>query len=144
MLRRGRGGGVNEMGYQSILKEQLSKRCAEKTQYSLRAFALHLGIEPAQLSRVLNGKQNIPSAAASSIADKLFKQERERQYFVSLVELATAKKPQAKERALKRVQKFAPSESPVQLQLDVMAVISEWYHFAILDLAALPEVDHAP
>jgi len=128
---------VIKTGYQDILKQELSKRCSQNQKYSLRAFSRYLDLQPAQLSRVLNGKQNISSAAANLIAEKLFKLERDREYFISLVELATARRSHAKERALQKIRKLAPSDSPVQLQLEVISVISDWYHFAILDLMAL-------
>jgi uncharacterized protein (TIGR02147 family) len=123
--------------YQDLLKEELTKRCTQNPNYSLRAFARFLEIEPAQLSRVLNGKQNISTTAASGVAERLYKSQREREYFIALVTYVTAKRASVKENALLTVRKLAPQESTVQIQLDALAVISDWYHFPMLDLTTL-------
>lgn len=128
---------MNNGSYQDILRNELARRCAENSNYSLRAFAKHLDVEPAQLSRVLNGKQNISPAMAQLIAEKLFKRGRDKDQFISLVELAVARNDRAKELALAKVRKLSPAEPALQLQLDTFTIISEWYHFAILDLVGL-------
>ena len=125
--------------YRDILKSELTQRCSKNASYSLRAFARHLSIEPAHLSRVLNGKKNLSPLTAKNIADILFKKEQEQHYFVSLVEYETAKKTEYKEKAFGRIQKYAPKDEAVQLQLEALKVLSDWYHVAILDAALLDE-----
>lgn len=128
-----------EQNYRSILKDELSKRCASNSHYSLRAFAKHLNLEPAHLSRVLNGKKNISSQTAKNISEILFIKEQDQNYFMSLVEYVTSKKQKDKERAFERIKKYAPQDESVQLQMEALKVLSEWYHVAILDAVFLNE-----
>ena len=127
------GGYVN---YQLLLKKELSERSANNKGYSLRAFARDLEIEPAQLSRVLKGKQNISVQSAQGIARKIFSTKKEQELFVALVALSLAKKPKQAEAAMNEVKKN--SQASKVLELSWIDVISDWYHVAIMDLLTLP------
>ena len=124
------------MNYQRLLKKELSERSAQNKGYSMRAFARDLEIEPAQLSRVLKGKQNISVQAAQSVARKLFDSKKEQELFVALVALSLAKKPRQAEAAMNEVKRNSVASKP--LELSWLDVISDWYHIAIMDLLTLP------
>jgi uncharacterized protein (TIGR02147 family) len=120
--------------YRQILKERFSERCAHNPQYSLRAFARDIKIAPAQLSLVLSGKKGLSAPKARQIAKALGLNENETQVFCSLVDSAHARSKAGKSAAQSRLAQLElPSES-VQLQLDAFRTVSDWYHFAILQL----------
>ena len=120
--------------YRDLLRSKLEQRCKSNAGYSLRAFARDLRLQASQLSRVLNGKQHLSIISATVIAETLFKNKRERDFFVGLVEFETSKKVEQKKRALEKLGTLESKVEFVNLQADVFNVISEWYHFAIMDL----------
>lgn len=134
--------------YRELLKGELSKRCEKRAGYSLRAFARDLGLDPAQLSRILSGKKNLSLLSAQSVSEKLFSASEDREVFVAAVELAIAKKPSLRDRALKKLSSLHSNASSMNeamtLSLESIKVISDWYHFAILDLTKVKGVAHTP
>lgn len=125
-----------ENDYRQILKGELEKRCAKNARYSLRAFARDLGMGSARLSEVLNGKGGMSREKAESIADTLAFGADEKEYFCNLVESAHARSPIKKELATARLAKFKHVEYG-SLEIDHFKVISDWYHFAILELTEI-------
>ena len=69
----------------TIMQDELDKRVAENDQYSMRAFALSLGLDPAYISRVLNNKQAISTTAAKQISRRLNLVEEDRVRFLESV-----------------------------------------------------------
>lgn len=123
--------------YRKLLKERLSERCANNPQYSLRAFARDIKLSSAQLSLVLSGKKGISSSSAERVAQALGLSERESVYFCTLVECEHARSKAAKSAAQARLAQLSIPEDSVQLQLDAFRAVSDWYHFAILQLMRL-------
>lgn len=135
--------------YRDLLKTELVNRTKTNPRYSLRAFARDLSIEPGQLSRVLNGKKNISQSVASYIANKMFDDVRKQEYFVTLVELATAKREDIKKNALNKLMDIGSTESlgaspAMRLELETFKAMSDWYHSAILCLTSLKEFQPQP
>jgi uncharacterized protein (TIGR02147 family) len=128
--------------YRQMLKNELEERCRKNQDYSLRAFAKALSLNPSQLSRVINGTQNLSLGMAQSVAERAFRSKRERLLFSAAVELAIARRPSLRQEALKKVSRWLDPESPANLSLEAMVVIAEWHHFAILDLVSLPQIPH--
>lgn len=133
-----------ENEYRHILREALVERCRENPQYSLRAFARDLELAPSQLSRVLNGRQNISVNSAKFIADKIFKDEIKKEQFLNLVEYSVAKKQSHKNRALQKIEESSSQDQVLKLQLEHMKFVADWYHLAILELLTLTEVPQKP
>jgi uncharacterized protein (TIGR02147 family) len=122
--------------YRTLLKEVFAERRLLESKYSLRAFARDLDIEPAQLSRVLKGTHNISLQAAQKIAPRIFKQKRRQNFFLDLVSVSLAKRPQDAAAALARIER---SQSlPSTLELSWIEVLSDWYNLALIDLISLP------
>jgi uncharacterized protein (TIGR02147 family) len=109
-----------------LLLEELQRRKTHNPRYSLRSFAKHLGISPGHLSSLISGKKSLTVRQASLIANRL--------------KLSPAKK----QKLLDAVAPVLQSQGTLdmrQLQEDEFALISEWYHLAILSLARLPKVN---
>ena len=92
------------------LQDELSRRMRVNERYSVRAFANHLGLDSSTVSQILAGKRSLSDKKIKNICEK--------------IGIAI------------------PNESNgavnfTTLDLDSFAVISDWYHFAILDLTLL-------
>lgn len=118
--------------YLKQLEHSFESRSKANPRYSLRAYARDLGVSVSRLSGVLNGKFGLSAEAARTIAQALGLEARSSALFVDSVESKHARSKKARELALTRLQ--AKSESFQSLSLDQFQIISDWQHFAILEL----------
>lgn len=118
--------------YRSYLRDVLANRCQNNPRYSLRAFARDLEISPSRLSEVLNGKYGLSKSAACEIAKKMGLNDYEQKYFADLVEANHGRAKNVRAEAQARIDAIATDYN--QLNLDSFKVISDWYHYAILEL----------
>ncbi len=105
--------------WQQILKDELDLRKGKNHSYSLRSFAKHLDLSPAQLSQVMSGKRTLTPKIAEQICKKLGFKDLEKEKFI-YSSLSVESENDA---------------VSTQLAHDEFALISDWYHFAILSLA---------
>ncbi len=113
---------MTQLDVQTLIRSELARRTARNPRYSLRAFAKASGISHTVLSLVMNGKRQLSRKAAIKLAD-----------FLALAPEARA--------ALISSRDVAGVPSPIeyqQISLDTFAVISDWYHYAILSLLDVP------
>ncbi len=113
-----------------VLQRHFADRMQKNPSYSLRAYARHLGLSPTVLSLVLSGKRALSRKALEKIAAKLELNPSEDELLQS--ELRARRKGSG---ALLDVAGAAEFR---QLTLDQFAVISDWWHFAILSLIDIP------
>jgi plasmid maintenance system antidote protein VapI len=111
--------------FQSLVSAELLKRKERNPSYSLRSFARQLRMSPAHLSNLLSGKRKLTLKQASKISDQLGLSpfEREQLLFGSDTNLSL-------------------SRNSIQariLENDQFALISDWYHFALLSLGETNE-----
>ncbi len=130
--------------YRSFLKATLAEKIQANPQFSLRAFAQHLGLSHAALSQVFKGTKNLSFERAVDIANKLKLGEQEKEYFCTLVQYESAKGPQAKSELLDKLNRIRPQQQVHHLSLDVFKVISEWYHLPILNMTYIQGFDFTP
>jgi uncharacterized protein (TIGR02147 family) len=127
-----------ETHYRDWLKQEFSDRCRRNSRYSLRAFARDLQFLPSRLSDVLNGKQGLSAKTASQLAQRLGLSPQETQKFVAMVEAEDARSGTKRALAQEQLEQMKTKPSPFQrLDDDVFAVISDWHHFALLELVSL-------
>lgn len=124
------------MDYRSILKAELAKRCGANPRYSQRAFARDLDLSPSRLSEILSRRYGLSRVAAQGIAKRIGLAKEECRRFLDLVESEHARSKVAREAAKDRLN--SDSEQS-QLQMDAFAIVSDWYHFAILELTCLKD-----
>lgn len=129
----------NFRDYRHYLKAILEERSKLKVGYSLRAFAGDLGMHPPRLSEILNEKKGLSLKAAGSVSSKLALSHDETEYFCDLVQHAHAKSPEQKRVASVRLSKNRASDPYKLLKDDAYRSISEWYHYAILELTFTEE-----
>ena len=111
------------------LAGELESRCQRNPKYSLRAFARDLAISAPRLSRVLSGTEGISRSAATSLEAPGFVKE-ETTHLCYLAESQFA--PTASGGRAKLIELRAGADS--NLQLDAFKIVSDWYHFALLEL----------
>ena len=119
--------------YREILKDELGRRSKTNPRYSLRAYARDLGTSAATLSEIFNGRQGLSMALAKKFASHIKLTAEEIEYFCDLVESEHGRSEMKRKFAKTRLRKYQ-SDDYHSLQLDTVAVISQWYHFAILEL----------
>ncbi len=108
-----------------FLAEELARRCRLNPRYSLRAFALELGLNASALSLILAGRRVPSSGLAEQIALRLGMDSATQKKFLKH---SLEKKPPKPKQEQSHIQATA------EIELDQFATISEWYHFAILSL----------
>lgn len=118
--------------YRVLLSEKLEERCARNSRYSLRSFARDLGISPARLSDVLRGRYGLSIESAKVIADKMGLNESEISHFCDLVASEHSRSQKKRLAAKERIEKQIPDHQ--RLSMDAFQIVSDWYHFAILEL----------
>jgi uncharacterized protein (TIGR02147 family) len=105
----------NQADFRLILQQEFVKRCQKNPRYSLRAFAKSLSIEPSPLSAILRGKRPLTDKMTNRLGLALGLGLDEVSKFV-------------------QAEKAADGPNYQQLALDSYALISDWYHYAILEL----------
>lgn len=125
--------------YRAILRRELESRCGANPRYSLRAFSRDLGISSSRLSQILRKRQGLSETSARKIAARLHLDENETQAFITSVEASDSRSRKRRLQAQHQLAVFTDTSDPSRrLQLDAFHVISDWYHYAILELATLP------
>jgi uncharacterized protein (TIGR02147 family) len=113
---------LNSQSAVEYLEEELLRRTRANSRYSLRSYARDLGLSPGELSEILRKKRKLSLKVAAKVSEVLgFNPEEERFFF----RLVRASGPEVAE---------APIRSET-LTLDLFRVVSDWYCFAILNLA---------
>ncbi|MBO9667766.1 MAG: TIGR02147 family protein [Bdellovibrio sp.] len=108
--------------FRFVLQEQLADRCARNQNYSLRSFAKMLEISPSALSAIINGKRPITHKMKERLGLKLG---------LKITDLQKLKsKPHGNTKKIKETS----AEIFQPIALDTFAIISEPYHYALLEL----------
>ena len=107
-----------------FLNSELRRRIQSNSQYSLRAFAKSLNMSPGAVSEILRGQRQLGPKAVDKVAKAVGLNNSETKF---LHELAMSQRVQFEERS-------GDQASTKLLEEDVFSLVSEWYHFAILNL----------
>lgn len=123
--------------YRDILKARFAEKRRRNAGYSLRAFARDLGLSPSRLSEIFSYKNNLSLRSAVKISKRLGLSKAESEMFCTLVESHGGKKAAIRNRLSARLRTLMSAQGNL-LSLDAFNVVSDWYHFAILELTTLP------
>ena len=123
----------------NILKTYLVEKQKANPKFSLRAFAKRVKVSPGQLSQILSNKKIIASEKALEVADLLHFSEDEKELFHQLSILEATKDENARYYIQERVQARYPQNPFELLNYDTFKVVSEWYHFAIIEMLELKD-----
>jgi uncharacterized protein (TIGR02147 family) len=100
----------NKNQYRERLQSELKRRQRINPSYSMRAFARDLGLNHTFLSKILSGKNELSHVRALSVAQKLGYSRKQALEFTSRTEATL-------------------------LTLDAFEVVSDWYHYGVLELS---------
>jgi len=113
------------------------QRYAKNPSYSYRAFARDIGVSRSQLSEILKGRCGLSFTSSKKVAEKLKMTDEELAYFFALSERQFARNNSKKGRAENHIATAVHRSNTVTIDLDSFRVISDWHHFAILELSLL-------
>jgi uncharacterized protein (TIGR02147 family) len=115
--------------FKSLLQEELLVRCRKNPSYSLRSFAKYLDISHSALTEMLNGKRKITPKSMEKLGLVLG---------LSIEEIVNFQKTIRENQSENLKQKA----SYQQLTIDQFAIISDWTHYAILELIKIKNFPH--
>jgi transcriptional regulator with XRE-family HTH domain len=111
-----------DTSFRLFLQSELARRCTRNSQYSLRAFAMHLDVDHSTLSQWLRGRRPMTVRSIESIGQAL-------RLPASTIE-----------RYVDQARREPEDTEPASvLTGDTVSAIADWYHFAILELTHLGE-----
>ena len=113
--------------FRLYLQAELLRRCRANRNYSLRAFARHLEIEPSALSKILSGKRGISKAMLFRLGSKLGVDQARIQEFEEKIKMSRAN----------QADKDSAGVEFKQLTFDTFELISNWYYYGILELTSV-------
>ncbi len=109
--------------FSDFLKKEYEAKKMRNSKYSLRSFAQKLDIDQSLLSKVISGKRTLSHATMNSCLLSLGYADEQIDELLS--------------RFLKNKSYFRPIDE------DVLNIISEWHHFALLELLKLKDIEHS-
>lgn len=102
-----------QLEFRVWLQDEYSRRCRTNSSYSLRAFAKQLGFDSSTLSQILSGKRKVSDKTVQKVTEKI------------------GTPPSITNPTTVHDSKY------MLLSMDAFTVISDWYHYAILDLTLI-------
>ena len=112
--------------FRFYLQAELARRCSNNPQYSLRSFALQLKVDHSTLSQILRGKRLLSDRMISKLGNHLALDSSTIDSFILQEKLHSAE--------------VRSTQGEVrQLAHDTVSLISNVYHYTILELIQLPE-----
>lgn len=123
--------------YQRFINNEFLGRRVRNPNYSLRAFARDLGIAPPKLSEILRGKCGLSESSATKMALELSLSETESKIFINQVIVKHARKKSEREAAKIILDSLEAQHLFNEITLDTFKIISDWQHFAILELTEI-------
>ncbi|MGE3973342.1 MAG: TIGR02147 family protein [Bdellovibrionales bacterium] len=111
--------------FRFLLQQELLKRTTKNPKYSMRAFALHLGVSSPVLSHLLAGRRPLTEKLIFKFSQSLGLPPNHVHFYISMLQKNTSSSG-------KEAMPFST------LSLDTFHVISDWYHDAILELTHIP------
>lgn len=115
--------------YLSKMREGLSLKQRNNPHYSLRAYARDIGIHPATLSQIINGKRALPVKDSEKVIKKLNLGPKERSLFIDSL---------SKTKSYNQI-KISEEDNRLVLDESYYKIIAEWEHYAVLELFNLED-----
>jgi uncharacterized protein (TIGR02147 family) len=124
--------------FETFLQKELVRRQSKNPSYSLRAFARDLEVSAGYLSDILKGRYCLSRDGAQKLAKKLNLSKEEESVLIESTRIAQNKKKSNRLGA--RLQRRFSERLPD----DQFKQISDWYHYAILELFYLKSFKEDP
>lgn len=120
------------------LKSEFEARSRRRPHYSLRAFARDLELSPSSLSEYFNGKLTFSEERVISVCKKLQIKPIHQEHWLDLIKMESGVSKADQELAAVRVRARLKQEKGT-IALDLFKTISDWYHYALLELIDIDE-----
>jgi len=114
-----------ESSFRHFLQAELARRCDDNPQYSLRAFAMHLGADHSTLGQQIRGVRPLTPAAIEAIGAQLGLPRERLDAYVANERLFAAAGATRRDREVR------------ELTRDAASLVTDWWHYAILELTRL-------
>ena len=124
---------TTDESYRRRLRDELHRRQMVNPRYSLRGFAKAMGLSAPFLSKVLSGQKNLSLTSAAEICETLGFSRLQATEFCRLVQVEST--PSEKARGILRSENDLDTIGVAALELEAFSVVSDWYHYAILELS---------
>jgi uncharacterized protein (TIGR02147 family) len=115
---------IKSADFRLWLQAELTQRCQKNPRYSLRAFSRLLDMDASSISQIRSGKRKVSTKVIENICESLSAPPIQKKIFLQNL---NRKQPLLK-------------KSKILYELieqDTFACISDWYHFAILEMTNL-------
>jgi uncharacterized protein (TIGR02147 family) len=116
--------------YRTYLKEVFVDRKRRNPSYSMRGFARDLGLPASRVSDLLGNKRHLSCRSAARVAKSLQLNEAEAAHFLASV----ASRQRGASQSTQSIYGIDHDYASETLTLDLFAVVSDWFHYAILEL----------
>jgi uncharacterized protein (TIGR02147 family) len=134
--------------YRDLLRKELVRRQNANSQYSLRAFAKALNLNPTTLSLTLQNKRGLSETSLNNVCSALKLDPEESRWFRAMVLSIDGETSLIR---LKHTQELddiistkGDAESESNLSVSAFRVVADWYHLAILELLLIEEYKAVP
>lgn len=128
--------------HREYLKKELNLRVQRRPLYSQRAFARDLGISASSLGDYLKGTMRLSPGRICQISKVIGLTAEQRQHWIDLLDEKFAKTTELRHMASLRV-KARLNAQHHSISVDQFKIISEWFHFAYLELLTLDEAKYS-
>jgi uncharacterized protein (TIGR02147 family) len=125
------------ISYRNLIEEEFDTRKRKNPSYSLRAFARDLDMPPSKLSEVLRGICGLSTTSGQRIAKKLALSNEECAWFLQSIEAHHGRSKQGRLRAKEKLEDLKDLSGFDELAFERFKIISDWQHFALLELTEI-------
>lgn len=115
------------------LKREMDTRFKRRPSYSLRAFARDMDVAPSTLVDFFKKRSGFSKERIHQLSQKLHLSSEQKSHWTDLMVVHFSKNENAKQIAKLKIKNRIESEKN-SLTTDQFKVISDWYHFAFLEL----------
>lgn len=120
--------------FEGYLNSILEARQARNPAYTMSAFARQLNIPASRFSEILKGKIGISVKRAIEIAETLQLNEKDKAFFINLVQAEHDRSPAQREKSQNQIMDFFDKYIEIECSR-----ISNWYHLALIELIAIQD-----
>lgn len=124
--------------YRALLLDELKQRQESRPEFSMNAFAKFVGLTSSHFNDIIKKRRGLSLAKAKYISQKLGLVSHEEELFLTSVKAEHSRSESERKLALKKLTILRSQETTI-LKLDLFALVSQWQHFAILELSRLNE-----
>ncbi len=123
----------NYRDYRVYLRDHYEECVGRNARFSLRCFAMKIGLNVSNLTRILKGERNISEETAQRLADYLKLRDRESAYFHLLVQYNQARNPADKQALYEQIRLFRKTRLR-NLGPEYDEYFTKWYNIALREL----------